>query len=176
VNYPYPMVRGGGAFLMCIGSGIAIGAVWAADAPMNIPVFATGAVLGFVALVLGRRIFPLGRPATRHVVAMSLAVTLELLLFWIVFSRLPADTSPVARWLWGFLIVGVHFFPMGLALGRRAVLLGAACVAVAILGLLVRPIPFGLLAVVDGLLKVGFGASLAMTGLSRPALNNGVTT
>ena len=166
-GYKYPMVRGSGAFLICIGFGILIGALWPGAFPMNIRVFVIAAIVGIVAIPFARRISSLGKPTGLHIGVMSGAVALELVMFWAVFTSLPVDTPPRVYWLWAFLLVGLHFIPMGLALGKRAVILGVACIVIAGAGLLLNQIPFIYLAIADGILKIGFGASMAATGLPR---------
>jgi hypothetical protein len=168
-NYRYPMVRGSGAFLVCIGLGLILAVVWAGDAPVNARILGVSAILATAAIPIMRKILPLGRPKAFHILAMIGSVALELYLFWLVFSRLPKDTQPQTRWLWALLLVGLHFIPMGLALGRRVVILGAACVAVAASALFFGLLPFAYAVVVDGILKAGFGASMAVTGLRKAA-------
>jgi len=168
-SYKYPMVRGSGAFLGCVGLGLILAILWAEDAPVNTRLLGYSAILGIVAIPIVRKLFPLGRPKAIHILAMSGAVALELFLFWLVFSRLPKDTQPQTRWLWALLLVGLHFIPMGLALGRRIVILGVACAAVAASALFLGLLPFSWTVVVDGILKVGFGASMAVTGMRKAA-------
>jgi len=168
-NYKYPMVRGSGAFLVCIGLGLILAVVWAGEAPVNARILGISAILGIVAIPTARKFFPLGKPKALHILAMTGSVALELCLFWLVFSRLPKATPPQTRWLWAMLLVGLHFIPMGLALGRRVVILGAACAAVAASALMFGVIPFACAIVVDGILKLGFGASMAFTGLRKAA-------
>jgi hypothetical protein len=165
----YPMARGSGAFLVCIGLGLILAVIWAGDDPVNLRIFGISAILGAVAIPIVRKIFPLGRPKALHVFAMIGSVALELCLFWLVFSRLPKDTQPQIRWLWALLLVGLHLIPMGLALGKRVVILGSACIAVAACALFSGLLPFTWAIVVDGILKVGFGASMAVTGMKRAA-------
>ena len=168
-NYKYPMVRGSGAFLVCLGFGILIGALWPNASPMNIRVFAISAIVGIVAIPVARRISSLGKPSGLQIGVMAGAVALELVLFWAVFTRLPMDTLLQTRWLWAFLLVGLHFIPMGIALGKRIVILGLACIAVALAGLLLRNVSFLYIAILDGILKIGFGASMFTTGLKKTA-------
>jgi hypothetical protein len=163
------MVRGSGAFLVCIGLGLILAVIWAEGAPVNPRILAYSAIMGIVAIPVARKLFPLGRPKAIHIFAMSGAVALELFLFWLVFSRLPKDTLPQTRWLWALILVGLHFIPMGFALGKRVVILGAACVAVAASALFVGLLPFTWAVIVDGLFKVGFGASMAVTGIRKAA-------
>ncbi len=171
-SYKYPMVRGSGAFLICVGFGIMIGALWSGPSPMNIPVFIIAAALGIIMIPITRRLSSLGRPSGFHIGVMVGAVALELVIFGAVFSRLPIETTLRARWLWAFLIVGVHFIPMGLALGRRIIILGLACIVVASSGLLFSQLPFLYLAIADGILKIGFGVSMVKTGLTKQAQQN----
>jgi len=168
-NCSYPMVRGSGAFLVCVGLGLILAVVWGEGAPVNMRILAYSAIIGIAAIPVVRMLFPLGRPKAIHILAMTGAVALELCLFWFVFSRLPKDTQPQIRWLWALLLVGLHFIPMGFALGKRVVVLGAACAAVAASALFLGLLPFSWSIIVDGILKIGFGASMAATGMRRAA-------
>lgn len=169
VSHEYPMVRGSGAFLVCLGLGLILAVIGARDAPMNLQILGACAIIGIIAIPVMRRLFPLGRPKAVHILAMSGAVALELFLFWLVFSRLQKHAQPQIRWLWALLLVGLHFIPMGFALGRRVVFLGAACVVVAASALFFGLVPFAWAVVIDGMLKVGFGASMVATGFEKAA-------
>ena len=61
------------------------------------------------------------------------------------------------------------FIPMGFALGKRIVILGLACIVLAASGLLFSYPPFLYIAIADGILKIGFGVSMAGMGLARQA-------
>lgn len=86
-SYKYPMVRGSGAFLVCLGFGIIIGALWPGPSPVNIVIFVIAVALGIIMIPIARRISPLGRPSGTHIGAMIGAVAMELVIFWAVFSR-----------------------------------------------------------------------------------------
>ncbi|MCP5146452.1 MAG: hypothetical protein H6978_16705 [Gammaproteobacteria bacterium] len=166
-SYAYPMVRGSGAFLVCVGAGIVAATLWPTAAPVHISIFLASVGLGAIAIPLVRRIRPLGAPPRRHIAVMLAALLLEFIAFYLVFSKLPPATPLTDKWLWAFLIVGVHFLPMGWALGKRVVFLGLACIAFALVGLLSPGIPFEFVSVMDGILKLAFGAHLALTGIPR---------
>jgi Family of unknown function (DUF6609) len=163
--HPYPMVRGGGAFLVCLGLGLILAAVVPASGPLNVKVFGIGAVVGLLAIPIIRLTAPLGRPTAYQVIALCGAIAFELILFWLVFSHVPAETTPPVRWIWAFLIVGVHFLPMGYAFGRPIVALGVFCIVNATVALLFSGLPFGMVVIVDGALKVGTGAYMLLTSV-----------
>ena len=162
-RYQYPMVRGSGPFLVCIGLGLVLGTALSGAAPVNMRILGISAILAVAAMIVGRRMSPLGRPTRFHILAMIGAIALEFLMFGLVFRHLPQGTTVETRWFWALFLVGLHFIPMGWSLGRRAVYLGVACAAVAASGLFLGLLPFTYVAVLDGLLKAGFGLSLATT-------------
>ena len=56
-----------------------------------------------------------------------------------------------------------HLTPMALCFGPRMLLLGGACVATAITGLLLIRLPYEIFGLADGFLKLGFGVWLFST-------------
>ena len=161
-RYKYPMVRGGGAFLVCVGVGLVVGAIWPGSGPVNAKVLGLSAVLGILAIPIARRLAPLGKPQPYQVVVLIGSVVLEFAMFRFVYGRLVAGADDQARWLWALLFVGVHFLPMGFAFGKRIAILGATCILAAVTGL-VGGVPFFYAALIDGALKVGFGLSMCTT-------------
>ena len=85
------------------------------------------------------------------------AIALQVVLLAVMGRTLPRGTAEHVRWLWVSMIVGIHFLPMAFSFGPRMLLLGTACIANAVLGLLLQDLPYEIFGVLDGCLKVGFG-------------------
>jgi hypothetical protein len=152
----YPMRRAGGAFLVLIGLGLIGGIAFSGPALVNYNIFFIGAGAGVVSLFFARRLST-NRPARLQVLALVGAILLEIVLFVMMGRLLPRGTAEPIRWLWVSMIVGVHFIPMAVCFGPRFAVLGLACIANALLGLLMPQLPYELFGIVDGGLKVGFG-------------------
>jgi hypothetical protein len=155
----YPLVRSGGLFLVLIGLGLLGGTLFHGDSLVNYSVFYLGLGLATISLFFSRRLAS-GRPSRLQLVALALGIALEMVLFVSINRSLPHGTPEQVRWLWAFIIVGVHFIPLAVAFGPRLVLLGFICIANGAAGLLLGNIPFDFSAILDGLLKVGLGVWL----------------
>jgi hypothetical protein len=152
----YPMARSGGLFLVLIGAGLIAAIVFSGAALVNYTVFYVGAGLAVLSLFLSRRL-SFGPPTRVQLIALAVAVALEVALFIVMGHTLPPDTSERVRWLWVLMIVGVHFVPMAISFGPIFVLLSGACMANAALGLLLPGVPYEVFGLVDGALKVFVG-------------------
>jgi uncharacterized membrane protein YdcZ (DUF606 family) len=161
----YPMLRAGGAFLVCVGLGLIGGIAFSGAAPVNFGVFYAGAAAGVIALCFAGRLST-GTPTRLQIAALAGAVLLELLLFAVQGRMLPRGTEEHVRWLWISGIVGVHFLPMAISFGPRFAVLGLACILNAVLGLLATSVPYEVFGLVDGALKLGFGA-WSLVGAAR---------
>ncbi len=160
----YPMRYSGGAFVACVGLGIASGAI----AGMLLWGFLAGAATG---IAVARRASQFtkprwGSPSVAQGQAMAFAVTLEFALFQILGGGgFFAQMSRAAAWETGLAIVGFHFLLMRWSHGRLIVFLGLSVLAW--LGTAIwLHLPLQLVAVGDGLLKIGFGAAMAWPLLS----------
>jgi len=49
-NCSYPMVRGSGAFLVCVGLGLILAVIWGEGAPVNMRILAYSAIIGIAAI------------------------------------------------------------------------------------------------------------------------------
>jgi len=112
-----------------------------------------------------------GSPTPLQIGALVFALALQGALIVMQGRLLPPTTPEHVRWLWVSLIVGVLFLPMAVAFGPRMLLLGCACIATAFVGLVVPTVPYEAFGIVDGTLKVGFGAWLFST---KPAVVGGL--
>ena len=155
----YPMVRGGGLFLMLIGTGLVSAIVFSGDALVNYPVFYVGVAVATISLFASGRLSQ-GSPTRLQIAALVSAIALEIILLVVMGRTLPRGTAEHVRWLWVSMIVGVHFLPMALCFGSRMLLLGGACIVNALVGLVLLRAPYEVFGLVDGCLKLGFGVWL----------------
>jgi hypothetical protein len=155
----YPMVRGGGLFLMLIGAGLICAIAFSGDALVDYTIFFVGVGVATISLFAVRRLSQ-GSPTRLQIGALISAIALEIILFAIMGRTLPPGTAEHVRWLWVSMIVGIHFLPMALCFGPRMLLLGGACIANAIMGLLIPQMPYEIFGLLDGFLKLGFGVWL----------------
>ena len=166
--HPFPMIRGGGLFVLCVGLGITLGTLLGGGEPVRRPLFYLGIAAGVAALsALGGRL-AYGAPTRGQVAALVGAIALEVLLF-AALSLLPGGRDARTDWLLALLIVGVHFLPMAFAFGPPMALLGGLCIANAAAGLRLGAVPFALFGVMDGLLKIAIGLAMARARPARPA-------
>jgi hypothetical protein len=161
--HPYPMARSGGSFLVLLGLGLLIGVLTATNGVINTRPFIIGAVLGLISIPVVRRTWRLGTPTRWQILALILAICLELALFAVLQSVLQSGTTERNRWLWALGIVGVHFIPMYWTFGPRILVLGLLSAATAATGLVSHQAPFALFASADAVLKIGFGIWLFCT-------------
>jgi|SRR5690606_29130616 len=148
-TYPYPMVRAGGLFLLFIGAGIIIN-VFLRGA------FLVGIVLAIISLIFSKTL-SFGKPKRFQIMALFFAMALEMVLFFIMFQVLPADTDGSVRLMWILLIVGTHFLPMSISFGSRFGILGMLCIVNALTALVLFGAVNEIFLLVDGALKFGFG-------------------
>ena len=152
----YPMVRGGGLFLMLIGAGL-IGAIaFSGGGLVNYTVFFVGVGVATISLFAARHLSQ-GSPTRLQIAALIFAIALEIILFGVMGRTVPRGTAENVRWLWVLMIVGIHFLPMALCFGPRMLLLGGACIANAMVGLLLPHLPYEIFGLLDGCFKLGFG-------------------
>ena len=156
------MVRSGGLFLILIGLGLLGALAFSGAALVNYGVFYVGAGLAVLSLFFASR-FSFGTPRRLQISALAAAVTLQAVLFIAMARVLPPGTAEHVKWLWVSIIVGIHFLPMALCFGPRFLLLGAALIVNAGVGLWLAAVPYEVFGVVDGLLKVGMGVWLFST-------------
>jgi hypothetical protein len=150
------MARSGGLFLLLVGSGVVGGTLLASDGLVNQQVFFLGLGAAVFSL-LGSRWVSSGRGTPLQLFALFGALGLQAILL-VGAARVLGPMS--GEWLWyrTMVIVGLHFLPMSVAFGPRVLLLGAACIANGALGFVAPAVPFALVALVDGILKITVGA------------------
>lgn len=168
-NERYPLRRAGGLFLAFMGSGIGLGVAFRGRDPINVPVLLAGAAIAMLSLVFARR-WTAARPRRTQVAALLGAIALELGLFVLLglFVPVTPQSDPRLWWLSALTIVGVHFLPMGLTFGPEVAALGVLCTINAVAGLVFPDLAFSGTVLLDGALKLGFGAWLILAA-SRSA-------
>jgi hypothetical protein len=155
------MVRSGGLFLLLIGSGVVGGTLLAADHFVNQQLFFLG--LGAAILSLfGARWVSFGRGTQLQLFALFGALALQAVLF-VGAARVLGPMSEDRLWYRTMIIVGVHFLPMTVTFGPRMLLLGTACIANGAIGFLVPTVPFALVSLIDGVLKMAVGTWMFST-------------
>ncbi|GII28894.1 DUF6609 family protein [Planotetraspora mira] len=151
--HPYPLIRGGGLFLIFVGLGFLLGwtfpKVW-------IPFAIGGGAVGLTASGLSALLPSLGTPSFIQIAALVFSFLVELGLIALVLNRYK-NADQRTQILMILLVVGLHFIIMGVAHGPLMALLGVVSVANALLGLRTRALPIWTFGVADGLLKFGFG-------------------
>ncbi|CAM5456723.1 hypothetical protein GCM10010329_33240 [Streptomyces spiroverticillatus] len=172
VLHPYPLIRGGGLFLLCVGLGFLLGWIFQSR---WIPFAIGGGVAGFVASGLSALLPSLGPTSFVQIAGLVGSFVLEMGLIYLVISSYQKqpeaerdDRQLILRILF---VVGLHFLTMGLAHGPLMTLLGALTSVNALIGLYVaRRAPVRALGVSDAVLKLGFGAWML---LAYPAVTFG---
>jgi hypothetical protein len=156
--HPFPLIRGGGLFLLLVGISILVGAL----APRRLwASFMAGVVIAsaVVALTAIRLAAPLGRPTPFQLATLMAAVFIEMVAIGWLGNRLRAATER-QRILSILLVVGAHFFLMAPAFGPLVVLLGLLSVVNAVAGLRTTAIPWVAFWAIDGVLKAGVGGTM----------------
>lgn len=157
----YPLRYGGGVFVACVGAGILAGAM------LGRGTMGLGVLAGFVAgIALARRVAGdvarrWGSSSLTQGRMMTIAVAMEFAIFNVLgASGIFASMSRAVMWEISLAIVGAHFLLMRWSHGRLMAALGVAVLAW--LGFsVVAHLPLAMVAVGDGLLKLGFGVVMA---------------
>ncbi|GAA4559187.1 DUF6609 family protein [Planotetraspora kaengkrachanensis] len=152
-SHPYPLIRGGGLFLIFVGLGFLLG--WIVP-KIWIPSAIAGGAVGLTASGLSALLPSLGTPSIVQISALVFSFLVELGLIAFVLTRFK-EADQRTQILAILLVVGLHFIIMGPAHGPLMALLGVVTVANALLGMRIIALPLRIFGVVDGLLKFGFG-------------------
>ncbi|WP_336208554.1 DUF6609 family protein [Nonomuraea sp. LPB2021202275-12-8] len=152
-DHPYPLIRGGGLFLLGVGTGFLLSWIFA---KYWLPFVIGGFVAGFVGSGLSALLPSLGTPSFAQIAGLVGSFLLEMGLIFLVLSRTKgADDRTILLWI--LLVVGAHFVTMGLAHGPLISILGVLTMANAYAGLKLKA-ALPVFGVIDALLKFGFGA------------------
>ncbi|MFD9942868.1 DUF6609 family protein [Nonomuraea sp. NPDC059023] len=161
--HPYPLIRGGGLFLLFLGLGFLLS--WIFRSRWLVFVIG-GFATGLTASGLSALLPSLGKPSFIHIAGLAGAIVIEMGLIYLVLTRYK-DAGERTLILSILLVVGVHFLPMGLAHGPLIVVLGLLLIVNAFVGLRAQQVPMRVFGIADALLKIGFGAVML---LAYPAL------
>lgn len=155
-SHPFPLIRAGGAFLMCAGLVFVI--AWLRPKAFTVVMIIAFALAGTMAWLAPQLWGPnLGPPPELHVKVLIAAIVAEMLAIPIAY-RLIKDERRADAWMLG--IVGAHFLPMAVLLGPLALGLGLACIINAAFALSMRTTPIWPFGIIDSVLKVGFGGAM----------------
>ena len=154
--YPYPLIRGGGLFLIIIGAIIIAGALL--PRTRNILV-ATGLAFASIvtAIAAPSLAHPLGVPSWQQILVLAGSVLLEIILIQVVVRRVYhlGERTIILSVL---LVVGLHFLPMAVAFGPIIGILGILTILNAGAGLWLKPnMSLSIVWLLDGLLKFACG-------------------
>lgn len=156
----FPLMRGGGAFLVAIGIGI-IGGAFTTVRRTRLIWLIAGAGLGVIIMAVGgatKVIFQgLPYPAIWQWVVLGLAFVVEGVLVNVVLRKVP-DWNSRQFWLWILFIVGAHFLILGFSHGPVCAVLALLCMANAVIGLRASSVDVRVFWAIDGALKIAGGA------------------
>ncbi|HWL01085.1 MAG TPA: DUF6609 family protein [Microbacteriaceae bacterium] len=157
----FPLMRGGGAFLVAVGLGIVVGAF--GSRRWRIVALIVGAGVGVVIMAVGgatKLIFAgLPSPAIWQWVVLGVAFLVEGYLVSVVVRKFPdLDSRPF--WMWMLFIVGAHFLILGFSHGPICALLAVLCMVNALIGLRATSVDYRVFWGIDGALKIVGGASM----------------
>lgn len=150
--HPYPLIRGGGLFLIGVGTGFLL--CWIFQRYW-IQFAIAGGVAGIIGSGLSALLPSLGTPSAVQIGALAGSFLLEMGLIYLVITRY--RSAGERKLVMGILfVVGLHFITMGLAHGPLIATLGVLTSANAAVGFR-STLDWRVFGVVDALLKLGFG-------------------
>lgn len=161
-----------GLWFLIIGMVIIIAAVFGGDKKINPAIFTIGYVLGFYISIINKQVvsklsFGVLSKFQNNIANFSIVI-LFLLMFFLAGPFFPSQNWRMI-WLGTFLAVGLHFFLFYFVHGRSMIVIAFLCTANAFLGMFLTVVPFMVFALIDGLIKIGFGIYLLF--FSKPTTN-----
>lgn len=157
----FPLMRGGGAFLVAVGLGILVGSL--GSRRFRIVSLIAGAALGVVVMGVGgatKIIFDgIGYPEWWQWAVLGVAFLAEGYLVNVVVEKNP-DRDSREFWMWMLFVVGAHFLVLTASHGPICGALGLVCMANALIGLRSKKVPFRAFWAIDGVLKIAAGTSM----------------
>jgi hypothetical protein len=158
----FPLVRGGGGFLIAVGLGILVGSL-GRSRRFRIVALIAGAALGVAVMAVGgatKIIFDgIGYPEWWQWAVLGLAVLIEGYLVNVVVEKNP-DRDSRSFWMWMLFVVGAHFLVLTASHGPICGTLGLICMANALVGLRSSRVPFRVFWAIDGVLKMAAGSGM----------------
>lgn len=167
VKSTFPTIRVAGLFLIAVGLTTLVALLLRGSLPLHPGLFIAGMLGAGFGILMNpwmRNHFSDGIQNSRQRWAIRGAIAFEAIGILVVCQVVAIDLQ--TRWLWLFVIVGLHFMPLQLSHSRWVGLLGVLLMANAIAGLL-SVLPFWAVAVLDGLLKLVFGLTLFFTPIGH---------
>ena len=162
---PYPLIRGGGLFLVIVGAMIIAGA--ALPRTRNV-LLALGLALASVATAIAAPSLarPLGVPTWQQILVLAGAVLLEIILIPAVVRGVRHRGERITI-LSVLMVIGLHFLPMIVAFGPIIGFLGILTILNASAGLWLRPtMDLSIFWFFDGLLKLACGITMLVVVLA----------
>jgi hypothetical protein len=155
--HAFPLVRGGGLFILIIGAGVMLGGIFVRRRLLVLGIGAAAASAA-IALFAAQLAAPLGMPSRIQVGFLVGSIVLEAVLIRIVVAKFK-KSGERALLLAILFVVGLHFLPMAGAFGPLCALLGLVLCANAAIGIWWNTaLPLNRLWLSDGLIKTAFGA------------------
>lgn len=155
--HAFPMVRGGGLFILIMGAGVVLGGVFVR---WRLPLLGLGAAAASAAIAMfaAKLAAPLGVPTRLQIGFLVGSIILEAVLIRIVVAKFK-KSGERALLLAILFAVGLHFLPMAGAFGPFCALLGLVLCANATIGIWWNiALPLNWLWLSDGVIKAAFGA------------------
>lgn len=152
-----------GLWFAIIGVVIIISAIFGGEQKIHPIIFTVGFIAGFYLSVINKKVvtkLSYGKSSKfQNNMATFSIVILFPLMFVLAGSFFPTQNWRMI-WLGAFLAVGLHFFPFYFVHGVSMIGIAILCSANAVIGMFVSTIPFIVLALIDGIIKIGFGIYL----------------
>lgn len=161
-----------GLWFIIIGAVILVAAAFGGEQKINTAIFVVGFMGGFYLSVINKVV--VSKLSTgpsspfQNKVATLAVVFLFPLMFLLSGPFFPCQNWRMI-WLGTFLAVGLHFFPFYFVHGKSMLLIGLLCSVNAVGGMLLSGTPFLAFAIIDALIKIGFGTYLLF--FSKPTTN-----
>jgi hypothetical protein len=156
----FPLMRGGGMFLVAIGAGIVVGGI--GPRSWLTPSLISGAALGVIIMAVGgatKIIFAgLGQPPLYQWLVLGVAFLVEGYLVYLVSDRNTFGSREF--WMWMLVAVAAHFLVLTFSHGPVCGALAIVCMVNAVIGLKATSVDFQVFWTIDGVLKVLGGASM----------------
>lgn len=159
--HAFPLVRAGGLFILIMGIGVVLGAIFQGIRRLLLVLGAAVATLAII-LFAARLSAPFGPPTRTQLWFLfgSIAAEAFLVRLAVALYREAGERSLLLAILFA---VGLHFLPMAVAFGPVCALMGATLCACSGVGLWSRPnLPLNGLWAADGIIKIGFGATMLL--------------
>jgi hypothetical protein len=165
----FPLMRGGGMFLVSIGAGIIVGGI--GPRSWLTPSLIAGAALGVIIMAVGGAtklsFAGLGTPPLYQWIVLGVAFLVEGYLVYLVSDRNTFGSREF--WLWMLVVVAAHFLILTFSHGPLCGILAIVCLVNAVVGLRATSVDFQVFWTIDGVVKVLAGAS--MVALTYLAVN-----